>query len=58
VKPGITYGATDELGYNVAKIGQRHDLQATILNQLGIDTRTDLQLQGRYSASPMCMARW
>jgi uncharacterized protein (DUF1501 family) len=38
IKPGITYGATDEFGYNVAsdKVSVR-DLQQTILNQLGLD---------------------
>jgi len=38
VKPGITVGATDELGYHVVEnpIGI-HDLQATILHLLGLD---------------------
>jgi hypothetical protein len=35
---GITYGETDELGYTVAKNPVHvHDLQATILNLLGLD---------------------
>ena len=38
VRPGITYGATDDFGYNVAENGVHvHDLQATILHLLGID---------------------
>jgi hypothetical protein len=39
VKPGFTYGATDELGYHVAesKVSIR-DLQATILHQMGFDS--------------------
>jgi len=53
IKPGITYGATDDYGYNILDLdGQKinpskekftpgavhvHDLHATILNQLGID---------------------
>lgn len=38
VRPGITYGATDDFGYNVTENGvHTHDLQATILHLLGID---------------------
>jgi hypothetical protein len=38
IKPGISYGETDEFGYNVARDPVHvHDFQATILNQLGID---------------------
>lgn len=37
-KGGYDYGTTDELGFNVAENGVHvHDLQATILNQLGFD---------------------
>jgi Protein of unknown function (DUF1501) len=37
-KPGITYGATDELGFHVAQDEVHvHDLQATILHLLGFD---------------------
>ena len=38
IKGGITYGATDELGFNVVENPVHvHDLQATILHLLGID---------------------
>src|SRR5262245_5020808 len=38
IKPGLTYGATDELGFNVAENGVHiHDIQATILHLLGLD---------------------
>ena len=38
MKPGLTYGQTDELGFNVAENPVHiHDLQATILHQLGLD---------------------
>ena len=40
IRPGINYGRTDELGYNVTEDGVHvHDLQATILHCLGIDHR-------------------
>ncbi len=49
VKPGLTYGATDDFGYSVAENPVHvHDLQATILQQLGIDhTRLTFRFQGR-----------
>ena len=49
IKPGISYGATDEFGYSVAENGVHiHDLQATILHQLGIDhTELTHKFQGR-----------
>ena len=38
IRPGVNYGLTDELGYNVIENGVHvHDLQATILHCLGID---------------------
>ena len=38
VKPGLSYGETDELGYNaVLDRVSVHDLHATILHLLGID---------------------
>jgi hypothetical protein len=38
VKPGLVYGETDELGYNVAKDPVHiHDFQATILHLMGLD---------------------
>jgi uncharacterized protein (DUF1501 family) len=38
IKPGLTYGATDELGFNIAENPVHvHDLQATILHLLGFD---------------------
>jgi hypothetical protein len=40
IRGGITYGATDELGYNsVENIVHVRDLHATMLHQLGIDHR-------------------
>lgn len=64
VKPGMVYGHTDDFGYNIVdKDGgiinpsidhftpgavHVHDLQATILNQLGIDhTKLTYRFQGR-----------
>jgi len=38
VKPGVTYGSTDELGYNaVENVVSMHDLHATLLYLCGID---------------------
>jgi len=49
IKPGITYGATDEFGYHVAENQVHiHDLQATILHCLGLDhTKLTYRFQGR-----------
>jgi hypothetical protein len=49
IKPGISYGATDELGYNaVENIVHVHDLHATMLYLLGIDhERLIYRYQGR-----------
>jgi hypothetical protein len=48
-RPGHSYGETDEFCYSVAKDPVHvHDLQATILNQLGIDhERLTFRYQGR-----------
>ena len=49
IKGGITYGATDELGYNaVENVVHVHDLHATMLHLLGIDhERLTYRYQGR-----------
>ena len=49
VKPGFTYGETDDFGYNIAKDPMHvHDLQATIMHQMGIDhTKFTYKHQGR-----------
>ncbi len=49
VKPGCVYGASDEFGFNVVENPVHiHDLQATILHQLGIDhERLTYRFQGR-----------
>jgi len=49
LKPGITLGQTDELGYNIVEDPVSiHDLQATILHLMGIDhTRLTYKFQGR-----------
>ncbi len=48
VKPGLTYGQTDELGFHI--VGNPvhvRDLQATILHQLGLDhERLSVRFQG------------
>jgi hypothetical protein len=50
IKPGITHGATDDFGYNIARDPVHvHDLHATILHCLGIDhTKLTFQYQGRH----------
>ena len=49
IRKGITYGATDDLGFNIAENPVHvHDLNATILNLLGFDhTRLTHRFQGR-----------
>ena len=49
IKGGMTYGATDDLGYNaVTDIVHVHDLHATMLHQLGIDhKKLTYRFQGR-----------
>ena len=49
VKPGITYGETDEFGYNIIKNPVHvHDFQATLMYLLGVDhERLTFKHQGR-----------
>jgi len=49
IKPGVTYGETDELGYRAVKdIVPVHDLHATMLHLSGIDhKRLTYRFQGR-----------
>jgi hypothetical protein len=49
VRPGLTFGETDDLGMNVVRDPVHvHDLQATILHLLGIDhERLTYRFQGR-----------
>jgi hypothetical protein len=50
IKPGFTFGATDDFSYNItADPVHVHDLHATILHLLGIDhTRLTFKYQGRH----------
>lgn len=49
IQPGITYGATDELGYNaVENVVSVHDFHATMQHLLGIDhEKLTFRFQGR-----------
>ncbi|QDV62696.1 DUF1501 domain-containing protein [Crateriforma conspicua] len=49
IKPGMTYGATDEFGYNVTENPVHvHDFNATLLHLMGIDhERLTFKYQGR-----------
>lgn len=49
IKPGVTLGQTDELGYNVVEDPvEVHDLHATILYLMGLDhTKLTYRFQGR-----------
>jgi len=49
VKPGVTVGETDKIGYNpVVGPVSVHDLHATIVHLMGIDhTRLTYKFQGR-----------
>jgi arylsulfatase A-like enzyme len=49
VKRGISYGETDEFGYNITKNPVHiHDLQATIMHLMGIDhEQLTFKFQGR-----------
>jgi len=50
IKPGVSFGETDEFGYNaVADAVHVHDFHATVLRLLGIDhERLTYKFQGRY----------
>jgi hypothetical protein len=50
VKPGVSYGETDDYSYNVTKDPMDvHDLHATILRCLGVDhTKLTFKFQGRH----------
>jgi len=49
VKPGISYGASDEFGFNAVENKVHvHDFQATVLHLLGVDhERLTFKFQGR-----------
>jgi hypothetical protein len=49
VKPGTTFGATDEFGWNITENPVHvHDMQATMLHLCGVDhTRLTFRYQGR-----------
>jgi arylsulfatase A-like enzyme len=49
IKPGITMGATDELGFNIVEDPVHiHDVQATVMHLLGIDhEKLTFRYQGR-----------
>jgi|TARA_B110000037_G_scaffold187298_1_gene217795 hypothetical protein len=49
IKPGITYGETDEFGYNVVKNPvHMHDFHATLMHTMGIDhEQLTYKYQGR-----------
>ncbi len=49
VKPGFTYGETDDFGYNIVKDPVHvHDLQATMMHLMGVDhTKFTYKHQGR-----------
>jgi hypothetical protein len=50
IRPGATYGETDEFSYNVVRDPVHvHDLHATLLHCLGIDhRRLTYKFQGRH----------
>ena len=49
VKPGMTYGSTDDFGYNIADKGVHvHDFQATLMHLMGINhEKLTFKHQGR-----------
>gem|GEM_PF-6675334 len=50
IRPGLTYGETDDYSYNIVRDPVHvHDLHATLLHCLGIDhTRLTFKYQGRH----------
>ncbi len=50
IKPGLTWGATDDFGFNVIEDKVHvHDLQATVLHQMGIyHEKLTYKFQGRH----------
>jgi len=50
VKPGLTYGETDDFSYNIAENPMDiHDLHATMMHLLGVDhTKLTFKFQGRH----------
>ena len=50
IRPGMTFGETDDFSYNIARDPLHvHDLHATLLHCLGIDhTRLTFKFQGRH----------
>lgn len=49
IKPGMSYGETDEVGYNIVKNPVHvHDFQATVMHLMGVDhERLTFRYQGR-----------
>ena len=49
IKPGVSYGATDELGFKaVENVSSVHDLNATILKLMGVNHESlTFKYQGR-----------
>ncbi|MEM9329520.1 MAG: DUF1501 domain-containing protein, partial [Bacteroidota bacterium] len=49
VKPGFTYGATDDFSYNITENPMHvHDFHATLMHLMGIDhERLNFKTQGR-----------
>ena len=49
IRPGMVYGETDELGYNIVQNPVHvHDFQATVLHQMGLDhEKLTYKFQGR-----------
>jgi len=60
VKPGYSFGETDDFSYNtVANPVEIHDVHATMLRILGIDhERLTYRSQGATSGLPTCRGRY